>query len=260
MHAIYGVADTGRRVTIRDLAAAKAEGRRWPMITAYDAVTARLFDDAGIPVMLVGDSAAMVVYGYDSTVPITVEELVPLVRAVVRGSSRALVVADLPFGSYQASPAQALETAARFMAYVERFATRRGPATQAGFLVFQCSDDALVGVFNFSEIVRGAFCSTYLGYFGFAPHAGRGLMTEGMALALDVAFRELGLHRVEVNIQPTNARSLALAQRVGFAREGYSRRYVKIAGRWRDHVRLAMLAEDWRTLRRAHLGQRPRRA
>lgn len=115
MHAIYGVADTGRRVTIRDLAAAKAEGRRWPMITAYDAVTARLFDDAGIPVMLVGDSAAMVVYGYDSTVPITVEELVPLVRAVVRGSSRALVVADLPFGSYQASPAQALETAARFM-------------------------------------------------------------------------------------------------------------------------------------------------
>ena len=115
MHAIYGVADTGRRITIRDLAAAKAEGRRWPMITAYDAITARLFDEAGIPVMLVGDSAAMVVYGYDSTVPITVEELVPLVRAVMRGSSRALVVADLPFGSYQASPAQALETAARFM-------------------------------------------------------------------------------------------------------------------------------------------------
>lgn len=155
---------------------------------------------------------------------------------------------------------RAPETAARFMAYVERFVPRRGPATQAGFLVLRKSDDALVGVFNFSEIVRGAFCSTYLGYFGFAPHAGRGLMTEGMALALDAAFRELGLHRVEVNIQPTNARSLALAQRVGFAREGYSRRYVKIAGRWRDHVRLAMLAEDWRTLRRAHLGRRPRRA
>jgi 3-methyl-2-oxobutanoate hydroxymethyltransferase len=85
------------------------------MITAYDAITARIFDEAGIPVMLVGDSAAMVVYGYDSTIPVTVDDLIPLARAVVRGSSRALVVGDLPFGSYQASPAQALETAVRFM-------------------------------------------------------------------------------------------------------------------------------------------------
>jgi 3-methyl-2-oxobutanoate hydroxymethyltransferase len=115
MDALYGVAPTGRRVTIRDLADAKAEGRRWPMLTAYDALTARVFDEAGIPVLLVGDSAAMVVYGYDSTVPVTVEDLLPLVGGVVRGSSRALVVADLPFGSYQSSPAQALETSARFM-------------------------------------------------------------------------------------------------------------------------------------------------
>ena len=85
------------------------------MITAYDALTAGIFDSAGIPVLLVGDSAANVVYGYDSTVPITVDEMIPLVRAVVRGSSRAMVVADLPFGSYQGSPQQALETAARFM-------------------------------------------------------------------------------------------------------------------------------------------------
>jgi 3-methyl-2-oxobutanoate hydroxymethyltransferase len=85
------------------------------MITAYDALTARVFDEAGIPVLLVGDSAAMVVYGHDSTIPVTVDELIPLVRGVVRGSSRAMVVADLPFGSYQASPAQALETASRFM-------------------------------------------------------------------------------------------------------------------------------------------------
>ena len=81
-------------------------------------------------------------------------------------------------------------------------------------------------------------------------------MTEGMALALDVAFGKLDLHRVEVNIQPTNARSLALAQRIGFTREGFSRRYVKIAGRWRDHVRYAMLAEDWAKLRRRHLGRK----
>lgn len=113
--ALYGAAPTGRRVTTRDLIAAKARGEKWPMITAYDALTARIFDEAGIPVMLVGDSAAMVVYGYDSTVPVTVDELIPLAAAVVRGSSRALVVGDLPFGSYQASPEQALHTAARFM-------------------------------------------------------------------------------------------------------------------------------------------------
>jgi 3-methyl-2-oxobutanoate hydroxymethyltransferase len=85
------------------------------MLTAYDALTARVFDEAGIPVLLVGDSAANVVYGYDSTVPVTVDELIPLVRAVARGARRALVVGDLPFGSYQASPQQALETAARFL-------------------------------------------------------------------------------------------------------------------------------------------------
>jgi len=112
---LYGASSSTSRVTIRDLAAAKARGEKWPMLTAYDALTARVFDEAGIPVLLVGDSAAMVVYGYDSTVPVTVDELLPLVRGVVRGSSRAMVVGDLPFGSYQASAAQALETAARFM-------------------------------------------------------------------------------------------------------------------------------------------------
>lgn len=110
----YG-APAGRRVTLRDLAEATRAGVKWPMITAYDAPTAALFDEAGIPALLVGDSAAMVVYGYESTVPVTVDELVPLVRAVVRGSRRAVVIGDLPFGSYQQSAAQALETASAFM-------------------------------------------------------------------------------------------------------------------------------------------------
>ncbi|HYN74764.1 MAG TPA: 3-methyl-2-oxobutanoate hydroxymethyltransferase [Candidatus Limnocylindria bacterium] len=114
LQGLYG-GTSGRRVTVRDLAAAKAEGERWPMLTSYDALTAGLFDAAGIPVLLVGDSASMVVYGHDSTLPVTVDEMVPLVAAVVRGTSRALVVADLPFGSYQASPEQALATAARFV-------------------------------------------------------------------------------------------------------------------------------------------------
>jgi 3-methyl-2-oxobutanoate hydroxymethyltransferase len=111
---LYGGIQT-RRVTIRDLQQAKQAGERWPMLTAYDYSTARVFDQAGIPVLLVGDSAANVVYGYDTTVPVTVDELLPLVRGVVRGTRRALVVADFPFGSYQSSPAQALETAARFL-------------------------------------------------------------------------------------------------------------------------------------------------
>jgi [ribosomal protein S5]-alanine N-acetyltransferase len=141
-------------------------------------------------------------------------------------------------------------TPARYAKFVQRYATRRKDPTHAGFLVFRRADDALVGVYNFSEIVRGAFQSAYLGYFGFVPLAGKGLMSEGLAAALDIAFGKLKLHRVEVNIQPTNTRSLALAVRLGFTREGYSRRYVKISGRWRDHVRFAMLAEDWRKLRR----------
>ena len=104
-----------RRVTVRELAAAKQRGERWPMLTAYDTLTAGVFDAAGIPVLLVGDSAANVVYGYDTTLPVTMDELVPLCAAVARGTTRAMVVADLPFGSYQASPAQALDSAARFM-------------------------------------------------------------------------------------------------------------------------------------------------
>jgi len=102
-------------VTVRDIAAAKARGEKWPMLTAYDALTAGIFDRAGIPVLLVGDSAAMVVYGHDSTIPVTVDDLIPLTAAVVRGTSRALVVADLPFGSYQASPGAALAAATRFL-------------------------------------------------------------------------------------------------------------------------------------------------
>jgi 3-methyl-2-oxobutanoate hydroxymethyltransferase len=103
-----------RRVRVQDLTAAKSRGEKWAMLTAYDYSTARLLDAAGIPVLLIGDSAANVVYGYDTTLPVTVDELVPLVRGVVRGARRALVVADLPFGSYQSSPTQALETATRF--------------------------------------------------------------------------------------------------------------------------------------------------
>jgi 3-methyl-2-oxobutanoate hydroxymethyltransferase len=111
---LYG-GPPSRRVRLPHLVEAKARGERWPMLTAYDQYAAEIFDSAGIPVLLVGDSAANNVYGYESTLRVTVDELIPLVRAVVGATRRALVVADLPFGSYQASPAQAFGTAARFL-------------------------------------------------------------------------------------------------------------------------------------------------
>lgn len=104
-----------KRTRIHHLREMKERGERWPMLTAYDVYSAEIFDEAGIPVLLVGDSAANNVYGYENTLPVTVDELLPLVKAVSRGAKSALVVADLPFGSYQLGPEQALGTAFRFM-------------------------------------------------------------------------------------------------------------------------------------------------
>jgi len=104
-----------RRIRVTDFANAKRRHQRWAMLTSYDQYTAALFEEAGVWSLLVGDSAANNVYGYESTLPVTVDELLPLVRAVVRSTRRAFVVGDLPFGSYEAGPAQALETAIRFM-------------------------------------------------------------------------------------------------------------------------------------------------
>ncbi|MFL5845958.1 MAG: GNAT family N-acetyltransferase [Solirubrobacteraceae bacterium] len=118
------------------------------------------------------------------------------------------------------------------------------------FLVRRAEDDALAGVFVLSQIFRKGFQNAYLGYYGSAELAGRGYMREGLALVLDAAFGPLGLHRVEANIQPGNAASIALARGAGFRREGFSPRYLKIGGRWRDHERFAVLAEDWLEVRR----------
>ncbi len=109
------VGTVGKRVRIQHLRAMKERGERFAMLTSYDQMTAEIFDEAGIPVLLVGDSAANNVLGYETTLPVTVDELIPLVRAVSRSAHRSLVVADLPFGSYQSSPEQALETSTRFM-------------------------------------------------------------------------------------------------------------------------------------------------
>jgi 3-methyl-2-oxobutanoate hydroxymethyltransferase len=112
--ALYGGTGT-RRITARDLAAAKERGEKWPMLTAYDAMTASVFDEAGIPVLLVGDSMGNCHLGYDTTVPVTMDHMAMLSAAVVRGTRRALVVADLTFGSYQEGPVQALRSATRLV-------------------------------------------------------------------------------------------------------------------------------------------------
>ena len=121
-------------------------------------------------------------------------------------------------------------------------------------LVCRVDDGAIVGSINLSQIFRGGFQSAYLGYYAGEPHARRGHMTEAVELMLQYAFLQLRLHRLEANIQPGNAASIALVRRAGFVREGYSRRYLKICGRWRDHERWAILAEDWLAARK-----RPRR-
>jgi [ribosomal protein S5]-alanine N-acetyltransferase len=133
------------------------------------------------------------------------------------------------------------DTPAQFAAYLDRAARE----DQASYLIRHRACGGLVGVANVSNIVRGAFQCGYLGYGAFAAHAGRGLMTEGLRLVLNAVFGELGLHRVEANIQPGNARSIALARRLGFRKEGFSRRYLMVDGDWRDHERWALLAEDW---------------
>ena len=116
----------------------------------------------------------------------------------------------------------------------------------ACFLICRIEDDAIVGTVNLSQIFRGGFQNAYLGYYVGERYAGQGYMTEALRLMLRYAFLKLKLHRLEANIQPENVPSIALVRRAGFVREGYSRRYLKICGRWRDHERWALIAEDWK--------------
>lgn len=137
----------------------KSEGRKFAMLTAYDYSTAKVFERAGIPILLVGDSAANTMYGYDSTVPVTVDEMAPLVRAVTRGAPKALVVADLVFGSYEASPQQAVEAAAEMM--------KRG----------NCHAVKLEGGVNIAEHIRAITNAgiPVMAHIGFTPQSVNGL-------------------------------------------------------------------------------------
>jgi [ribosomal protein S5]-alanine N-acetyltransferase len=129
----------------------------------------------------------------------------------------------------------------RFAAYLDRSARD----DFACFLVRHSECGDLIGFVNINNIVRGGFQSGYLGYAGFVTHRGQGLMSAGVAAVVSTAFAGLGLHRLEANIQPANARSIALVRRLGFRREGLSPHYLMVDGQWRDHERWAVVADEW---------------
>ena len=121
--------------------------------------------------------------------------------------------------------------------------------TETSICVFIClvTDSSIIGAISLSQIFRSGFQNAYLGYYVGAQYAGQGHMTEALQLLLRFAFKDLRLHRLEANIQPGNVASIALVKRAGFVLEGYSKRYLKICGRWQDHERWAILADDWKT-------------
>jgi 3-methyl-2-oxobutanoate hydroxymethyltransferase len=195
----------GRKVRVHHLRELKERGEPWPMLTAYDMYTAALFDEAGIPVLLVGDSAANNVFGYDTSLPVTVDELLPLVRAVTRSVKRALVVADLPFGSYQLSPQQALETSVRFMKEGRAHAVK------------------LEGGRRFAAHVEALTSAgvPVMGHIGFTPqseHNLGGYRVQGRGEAADVlladalALQEAGAFAVVMEMVPAEAAKRVTAE------------------------------------------------
>ena len=125
--------------------------------------------------------------------------------------------------------------------------TRSARADFDANLATRVTDGAIVGYFNISQIIRGPLQSAFLGYGGVAEWSGAGYMTAALGLVVERAFADLSLHRLEANVQPANAASIALVERCGFVREGFSEKYLKIGGHWRDHARFAIRAEQWQS-------------
>lgn len=160
------------------------------------------------------------------------------IRAPVPSDATAFLSAVRESRSLHYPWASAPDTAAKFHAYLRRMA----PPVNYSFLVCRCDSDAIVGVVNLTNVVRGVFQSGYLGFYAFAGHQRQGLMKQGLRAVVSHAFKSLKLHRLEANIQPGNVASIALVSSCGFNEEGYSPRYLKLGGRWRDHQRWAILA------------------
>ncbi len=161
------------------------------------------------------------------------------IRPVAMSDERAFLAGVARSGQLHARWVNAPRSAEDFARYFERFS----PPSDFGFVV--CAGDVghLAGAINLTNVVYGAFRSGYLGYFAFEGFQGRGLMRQGLHRVVRHAFEALRLHRLEANIQPGNTASIALVQACGFRREGFSPRYLKIGGRWRDHERWALLRD-----------------
>jgi 3-methyl-2-oxobutanoate hydroxymethyltransferase len=164
-------------VRTHHLAEAKRRGERWPMLTAYEQYAAEIFDRAGVPVLLVGDSAANNVYGYESTLRISVDELLPLAKAVVRSTSRALIVADMPFGSYECGPDQAVATAVRFM-------------KEAGAQAVKLEGGAAVARQVAAIVAAGIPVMAHIGFTPQREHTLGGYRVQGRGSAADHVFAD----------------------------------------------------------------------
>jgi ribosomal-protein-alanine N-acetyltransferase len=160
------------------------------------------------------------------------------IRALEPGDMNAFLAAVAQSASLHRPWISAPDTPAKFRAFLKRSNT---PQNQA-FVVCRRDDGALVGVVNVSNIIRGLFKSAFLGYYAFEGQQGQGLMKEGLDAVVKHAFKTMKLHRLEANIQPGNAPSIALVKSCGFAKEGFSPRYLKVRGQWRDHERWAIVA------------------
>jgi ribosomal-protein-alanine N-acetyltransferase len=134
-------------------------------------------------------------------------------------------------------------TEQQFAAFLKRSNTE----SSICFFICLVTDGSIIGAASLSQIFHGGFQNAYLGYYVASPYAGHGYMTEALQLMLCYAFKTLKLHRLEANIQPGNAASTALVKRAGFVLEGYSERYLKVCGRWRDHERWAITMENWKS-------------
>jgi ribosomal-protein-alanine N-acetyltransferase len=157
---------------------------------------------------------------------------------VIRTDAPDLIAANRASQEYHRPWVASFTDQAGFDGWFERCLT--GP--NVGLVARDNESNGIVGVINLNEIVAGVFQSAYLGYYGMSGYGRKGLMTEAMRAAIAYAFGDLGLHRLEANIRPENVRSIALVRRLGFQKEGYSPRYLRIDGQWRDHERWALVA------------------
>ena len=162
------------------------------------------------------------------------------VRPVTRSDAAELIHANVESRDYHAPWVQPFTDAAGFEDWFGGLAT----GASISLLARHGLSGGIVGVFNLSQVFLKGFRNAYLGYYGMIGFARRGLMTEALRLAARYAFDEIGLHRLEANIQPANLASIALAMRVGFRKEGFSPRYLQVNGEWRDHERWALLVDD----------------